>query len=577
MLNLSTFRDSSKETLLRFPATICFLAALTVHLIAYIVYGKSNEWLCFFFCVGMLLTLLLHICTEEKEEYRIFNVFRKPKTALLWFGSVALLAADCYYFHLRDIIDISICIAQGAIILAMLVAICFYPFIGEKDDWMSWNFVLRLVVGAVIGFLVGLIMLGGLCLLYMGTAVLFGFEPNTDVIESLCVLCLVTLPVMLFLIRIPSGEDKFNAIVPKNRFLLGVTKFLFLPLALLYMGVLYVYGLKILITWTLPDGMLSMLVSAMMCSLIGLTFLLYPYLRDEEYHGLEVRITRRLPLFSLPLLVLMSIGLGRRFIDYGVTANRLYMITFNIWLYVVALGLWLCKARRIHWISISFTILVLLTSVHPWNYSMIYRNILIGRFTELKEKYKIQPSDLTDYEYEKILAKMPKEDALIFNNTIHDIRSYDYKWAETLLGDGCIGVGYRSAEDTVVTVESPIDSYEMHYQYSLNNIPLVEGYRYVEYLDDIHSALTTDKTPSVEDDDAAYSCNDSTFVYHSEKYGDFLIHHKALDDDKVYTFKSRKGDAVLICTKLDISDSEENHRDMELHIDGYVLYNNPVE
>lgn len=578
-INLSTFLSNSKETILRFPATICFLAALTVQMITYIVLDKQQDWLCFFFSVGMLLTLLLHVCTEEKEEYRIFNVIRSPKTALLWFGSIAILAADSYNLHIKDYIDISVEIAQGSAILAMLVAICFYPFIGERDDRKSWNFVFRLVFGAAIGFLVGLIMLGGLSLLYSGSATLFNFETHSDVHRSLCVVCLITLPTLLFLIRIPSGEEKFNDNIPKNKFLLGVTKFLFLPLTLLYMGVLYVYGAKILFTWTLPNGMLSTLVSTMMCSLIGLTFLLYPYIRDEEYDGFEVKLTRRMPLFSLPLLVLMSIGLGRRFIDYGITANRLYMLTFNIWLYVVALGLWLGKARRIHWISISFTMLVLITSVHPWNYNRIYQKMLVSRFTELKEKYHIQQKELDNYKFERMLGKMSKKDAVRFNNSIYDIQRYDHQWAETVLGENSYWVGnYRDENNIKDENETPKNSYNMIYTCELINIPLVEGYKYIEDIDKRYCVLFTKEDLSdAYKIDIGYSCNDSTFIYHSMKYGDFIINHKNLDDKKVYTYKSVKGDAAFICTHLDIDDFQQNHKDMHFYIRGYILYNNPVK
>ena len=573
-INLSAFWNNSKDTVLRFPATIAFLAALTILMIENIILEKSPDWLTFFFSVGMLLTLLLHICTEEREEYGLSNVFKKPKAALLWLGSIAVLAADAYSLHLKAYIDESVYIAQSSAILAMLVAVCFFPFMGEKDDRKSWNFVLRLAVGAAIGILVGLIMLGGLCLLYMGSAQLFDFEAEYKVYYTLCVLCLVTLPVLLFLIRIPSGEDKFNSNVPKNKFLIGVTKFLFLPLTLLYMAVLYVYGLKILFTWTLPQGMLSMLVSVMMCSVIAITFLLYPYIRDKEYNGFEVKITKTLPLLSLPLLVLMSIGLGRRFMDYGITANRLYVLTFNIWLYAVAIGLWLLKARRIHWISISFTMLVLFTSVHPWNYNRIYQNTLLNRFNELKAKYGIQQKDLDNFRYERLLSKMPKKDAIAFNNTIHDIRSYDYRWADKVLGEECSWVGLQK-EDSV-SLDDPKNSYEMNYRYSFKNIPLTEGYKYIEELDKYSCYLLTDETTS-EKGTIGYACNDSTFIYHLENHGDFLIRHKNLNDSVVYKFKSVKGDALLISTRISITDYNKNHKNMRLGIDGYILYNNPIK
>ena len=174
-----------------------------------------------------------------------------------------------------------------------------------------------------------------------------------------------------------------------------------------------------------------------------------------------------------------------------------------------------------------------------------------------------------------MLRKMPKEEALRFNNTIHDIQRYDYQWSETVLGEKCHWVGDIQEEDTAY-VELPPNSYDTDYRYSLNNIPLVEGYKYIKSLDYGHFDLTTEDTISGEES-IGYSCNDSTFIFHTIKYGDFIINHKNLDDKKVYTYKSVKGDAAFICTKLSISDDKKGHKDMRLHINGYFLYNNPVK
>ena len=58
------------------------------------------------------------------------------------------------------------------------------------------------------------------------------------------------------------------------------------------------------------------------------------------------------------------------------TKPRLYLITFNIWCYIVCIGLSLNKARRINWIPVSFSVIFLLTSVLPVNYASITRNKL---------------------------------------------------------------------------------------------------------------------------------------------------------------------------------------------------------
>ena len=88
--------------------------------------------------------------------------------------------------------------------------------------------------------------------------------------------------------------------------------------------------------------------------------------------------------------------------------------------------------------------------------------------------------------------------------------------------------------------------------------------------------LLTDETTSKKEP-IGYACNDSTFIFHDETHGDFLIRHKNLNDSIVYTFKSVKGDALLISTRMGITDYKENHKDMKLRIGGYILYNNPIE
>ena len=218
--------------------------------------------------------------------------------------------------------------------------------------------------------------------------------------------------------------------------------------------------------------------------------------------------------------------------------------------------------------------LVLITSVHPWNYNRIYQNTLLNRFNELKAKYGIQQKDLDNFRYERLLSKMPKKDAIAFNNTIHDIRSYDYRWADKVLGEECSWVGLQK-EDSV-SLDDPKNSYEMNYRYSFKNIPLTEGYKYIEELDKYSCYLLTDETTS-EKGTIGYACNDSTFIYRDKCHGDFLIRHKNINDSIVYTFKSVNGDALLISTRMGIIDYKKNHKDMNFSIGGYILYNNPIK
>lgn len=172
-----------------------------------------------------------------------------------------------------------------------------------------------------------------------------------------------------------SKQEKHNTRPLQHSFFNGVIHYLFLPLTGGYLIVLYIYALRILINWELPIGWVSWLVITLMTGCIVIEFGLYPS-RMAQQKRTDNLIARWLPLFVLPLLFLMTIGIIRRFNDYGVTINRLYLITLNIWCYFVCITLIIIKAKRISWIPISFSLVFLLTSVLPVNYASITRQII---------------------------------------------------------------------------------------------------------------------------------------------------------------------------------------------------------
>lgn len=109
---------------------------------------------------------------------------------------------------------------------------------------------------------------------------------------------------------------------------------------------------------------------------------LYPN-RIAQQKRFDNLIARWLPLVILPLLFLMTIGIVRRFNDYGITINRLYLITLNIWCYCVCIILIIIKARRVSWIPISFSIIFLLTSVLPVNYASITKHKIQNEISKI--------------------------------------------------------------------------------------------------------------------------------------------------------------------------------------------------
>ena len=100
--------------------------------------------------------------------------------------------------------------------------------------------------------------------------------------------------------------------------------YILLPLLILYGTILYAYLIKIIIQWQLPDGWVSALVSILTIGGTITLFILYPLCIQENR---PLKFFRQwFGILLLPLLILMTVGIIRRFQDYGITTNRLYIL-----------------------------------------------------------------------------------------------------------------------------------------------------------------------------------------------------------------------------------------------------------
>lgn len=370
---IQTFNGTLQSNLKRFPITLFFTIALTCYLCYFVSNHDENKklnWIIgYYLSVGTLLSLTLHLWCEEMKRLI-------PKIAVQA-GMHLLLILDAIYLYSysyeKSFTEIGI--AHGAGILAIGLSVFFLSFFKEKNDIPSWNFALSSITACVTANVIGCIMSGGICFLILSVHKLFDLSIDSTCYLYIVILCNVCLSMFLFLGLLPQKQEKHNTHPLQHSFLNGVIHYLFLPLTGGYLIVLYIYALRILINWELPIGWVSWLVITLMTGCIVIEFGLYPS-RMAQQKRTDNLIARWLPLFVLPLLLLMTIGIIRRFNDYGVTINRLYLITLNIWCYFVCIILIIIKAKRISWIPISFSLVFLLTSVLPVNYANITRQII---------------------------------------------------------------------------------------------------------------------------------------------------------------------------------------------------------
>lgn len=409
-----TATEAFQNCLKRFPVTVTFIFVFT----AYLIYLTYTDWkgedrllfiIGYYLSVGILLSLTLHLWSEEVKS-------RLWKTGIN-LAAHALLIADAfllYHYLTTESSWIEIGIAHAAAILAVGLSTFFLSFLREKNDIASWNFALNTVSAYIVTQVIGLILCAGISLLLFSLHQLFDIHISGKCYAYIYYLCNVSLGLMLFLGLLPQGNDKHNREPHSSEFLNGILHYLFLPLTAGYLIVLYIYATRILISWELPIGWVSWLIVALMTVCIAVQFGLYPT-RFKEGKRFDNWIARWMPILILPLLLLMTIGIIRRFNDYGITINRLYLATLNGWFYIVCIGLFVIKARRINWIPISFAGIFLLTSALPVNYAGVTKNTILKEIkTEMQRSCRAD-TPLSLEQYKEWIYSLPEKQAIQIN------------------------------------------------------------------------------------------------------------------------------------------------------------------
>lgn len=387
-LSLRSISESLMRVVKRFPVTTVLLICLTA-MLSYLIVGEpshSHVLLCllFFMVSGIPVSMATSLWGEEQSQ---------RKRWIVEGVSLAVCAVYSVLLVLTDIIPNrglpAFQIGNVAWMTLVVLLIPFGSFLKEKDDLKAWHFILSLCGALLISGIVAWVMAGGLEGLVYGTAALFDFDAGKKLPALIMIVCSVLLFGILFLALIPQSERKHNASADMPSFLTKIVSWLLLPLLGCYILVLYVYGINILVRLELPKGMISWLVSAVMGAYILCYLLIYPQVTNKDSWQSKV-LTRWLPIAILPLLVLMSVGVVRRFADYGITPPRLYLLTLLIWFYAICIVMLVMPRKRFLWMALSFVALFILSSGHPLNYYRLCRPVLTAKIDKIVAENNLQ-------------------------------------------------------------------------------------------------------------------------------------------------------------------------------------------
>lgn len=341
----------------RFTLTLLFIAGLAVLFFMDINHSKADigqrTWV--FFALGIPLTLMVKLAVENSQKAS-WQIIGQLLAVVLLALHVLFLPAKLEAYHIGQ----SVVLGASA-----LLAILVMPFF-KKDVAVSfWEFSRTTIIQAIVAAVFAGILMGGLSMAIVSVDELFSINIKGEVYENLAVCCFLLFAPVYFLANIPAGADKYKTEYHFDKLLKILGLYILLPILLVYTVILYVYLIQIIVHWQLPNGWVTWLVSVL--SLLGFITMMIQYPLRLQQNKIAVVFARYFPVIILPLLILMTVGILRRFDDYGLTIKRGYVLLLNVWLYGISIYLFISKSLQLKWIIFSFVAIAVISSVGPWS------------------------------------------------------------------------------------------------------------------------------------------------------------------------------------------------------------------
>ncbi len=363
MLSIKRLSTRTKETVARFPlpALFLYLGAIN-HLHMHIYKVESFNYFSRNICMDLLLLVpvLISICLLYESGW----IRRRARLIL---ECISIAAACLYFFFLPNQSLNLFHISQFIVLFAVSSLLCFICIRqGVGDDDFYWNFHAALFIRLVITGIYTAIILGG-------TSAALGAIDNlfkTHLISTYEIrIVIVTFWIfasLFFLSGVPvvSGSEDMKDYRPM--WLKNIGIYVMVPLTIVYLGILYAYGFKILVQWELPKGTVSYLVLSFASYGIITLLVIFPFQKDNNSKWCYW-FSRCFYILQMPLLLLLFVAIFTRVFEYGITFRRYYVLALAVWLLFLTVFMVIRKNRNLIIIPSSLLVIALLSILGPWS------------------------------------------------------------------------------------------------------------------------------------------------------------------------------------------------------------------
>lgn len=189
--------------------------------------------------------------------------------------------------------------------------------------------------------------------------------------------------------RMQHHNDEVQLDYPKQLNVFSI--YILLPIVLIYLIILYAYGIKIVGTWTWPSGWVGWLVLGFSVSGIFAWLLVYPLQQTDKQNLAKLYFNYYFTAL-IPVLFLLYMAIYKRLDMYGFTEDRYIIFVLAIWLTIVALYS-IIKKDNIIFIPASLLVITMLSIIGPWSMFAVSKRAQWNRLMDILERNQIVTID----------------------------------------------------------------------------------------------------------------------------------------------------------------------------------------
>lgn len=368
-----------RDSVERFPVTMIFAVATTVLAIFMLELDYSDKlqvpvtsWL-LATVLGIPLSIALHLRTEMAP------IPIKWKAAL-FAGLVAVIVG--YGIWLPDTrlgLTQNVFLQWGLLFIASHIFVSLSIHTPGMTDRKFWAFNMHTLMRFILGVLFTAVLNLGVVLAIVASDFLFDMNIRETFYFKVTFFNHGLLMTAIILSGIPkiNEELEWENSVPKALRLFCL--YVLLPLAFLYLTILLVYSGKVVVEWSLPQGIVGTMI--LYYAIVGYAthILTLPFQNEEAKSTLWFGKFFR---YTMPVvLILFWVAIGLRVDSYGLTILRGLVIYLGVWLTGISLWALFTKGRPIALIPASLATVLVLGAIGPVSISSMSR---ISQVKELR-------------------------------------------------------------------------------------------------------------------------------------------------------------------------------------------------